>query len=334
MFWRAIGDERPPTPDVLVGWSLPSRQPSSTYDRWVSTSLAAGWEVKFNLACATLSGEQYQELFAQVMERRDPGFRRVRPWGTLGDRKNDGWSPARRMLFQCYAPSTMSERVLVAKLVEDYEGAADYWADFFDKWIFVHNDRGGMAPTVSAQIAVLNARSDDIACDSWGPFQLRGEFACLTDNDRSVLLGPALVPLDFMSVDAQVLRPLIDALGAMTPDPGAQVAPVPATKIAANELNDAQIFFLQMGAARAPLVEQYLTNAYMLPSHADEIAEAVAVKYRQLRDDGHPPSVTLDFLIAWVTGGSLDSTVLAHGFAVIAYFFERCHIFEIPGDDQ
>lgn len=74
----------------------------------MSTPLSSGWEVALKPACLRRQGDDYQDLCAQIMERRDAGFQRIRPWGSQGDRRNDGWSPARRMLFQCYPPSTLT----------------------------------------------------------------------------------------------------------------------------------------------------------------------------------------------------------------------------------
>ncbi len=294
--------------------------------------LAYGWELKFRLACLDRSGDEYQDLFASIMERRDPGFRRVRPWGNAGDRKNDGWSPARRMLFQCYAPSSLSVSDLTGKMDDDYDGAAAYWQDYFDTWVFVHNDLDGMAPHVALKIVELDGKSEDITCTSWGHPQLRDEFAELTDQDRAAILGPALTHYDFLHVDAEALKPMLEALGRMVIDPATPVAPVPVDKIDANDLVPAQVEFLTFGSVRAPLVEQYLTNAFVLPTHADEIATAVSARYRDLRDAGKSASQVFDELLSWVSGGSGESAVLANALAVLAYFFDRCHIFESPGD--
>jgi hypothetical protein len=172
----------------------------------VSTPLSHGWEILFRLACLERRGEAYQELFAQIMERREVGFQRVRPWGNQGDRKNDGWSPARRVLFQCYAPSTFSASALATKLTEDYEGAIGYWKEYFDSWVFVHDDLNGMAPLVAKKVVELDAKSKDVSCRAWGAQELREEFACLHDADREAILGPALTSQHFMSVDASTLR--------------------------------------------------------------------------------------------------------------------------------
>lgn len=286
----------------------------------------------FHNACLARRGNEFQDLFAQIMERRDVGFQRVRPWGNQGDRKNDGWSPARRILFQSYAPSTPTAKKLKAKLVEDYEGAIDYWEDYFDIWVFVHNDRDGLGPTIATTIAELDSRSEHVTCTPWGIPQLREEFARLHDAHRQAILGPALTHQDFLAVDASSLGPLIEALGHMVPDPSDEVLPVPASKIEANALKPAQVDFLRMGTRNAPLVERYLENAFVLPTRADSIARAVSDRYCRFRDEERSAAVVFDLMLAWICGGGADTTVLASALAVLAYFFERCHIFEVPGE--
>ena len=298
----------------------------------MSVPLSSGWEMKFRLACYERRGEAYQDLFASIMERRDVGFQRVRPWGSSGDRKNDGWLPSRRILFQCYAPSTLSPSALATKLQDDYDGAIEYWNDHFDKWVFVHDDLEGMAPLVAKKIAELNGRSSAVQCTAWGHNELRNEFASLNDSDRVAILGAAIGPSDFTSVDASHLRPLIEALGRMSADPAADVKPVPRHKIEENQLSPFQVEFLKLGSARAPLVDDYLGLAYILPSHTDAIAQAVSNRYQAFRTAGRPPADVFDLMLSWVTGGLSDTTTMANALAILAYFFERCHIFEVPAE--
>lgn len=299
---------------------------------FMSTPLSYGWEIQFRLAYLERTAQAFHELFAQIMERRDIGFQRVRPWGKQGDRKNDGWSPSRRTLFQCYAPSTLNAATLENKLIEDYEGALPFWRQYFDTWVFVHNDLDGAAPTIARRIAELDARSIEISAQSWGFPELRNEFAALDDNDRQAILGPPLTTKDFLGVDASTLRPLIEALGHMIPDHSDEIRPVPLNKVEVNQLAPAQVEFLKIGSRRAPLVDHYLTNAYVLPSHADAIATAVSDRYQRFCDRGMSPSSIFDHMVAWMCAGTADSTTRASALAILAYFFDRCQIFEIPGE--
>jgi hypothetical protein len=70
------------------------------------------------------------------MEKRYPGdFITVRPWGNVGDRKNDGYLRSKRMLFQSYAPNDISAAECVAKIDDDFLGALPFWQKYFGAWI-------------------------------------------------------------------------------------------------------------------------------------------------------------------------------------------------------
>src|SRR5580704_1274230 len=95
----------------------------------------------FRLRFVESTGDSFQDLFSTIMEMRFPAdFVRVRPWGNVGDRKNDGYLRSRRQLFQCYAPREMARAKCLNKISEDFAGALPHWRAHFDQWIFTHND--------------------------------------------------------------------------------------------------------------------------------------------------------------------------------------------------
>jgi hypothetical protein len=52
----------------------------------------AYYESQFRLRYVESKGDGFQSFFSTIMEMRYPGdFVRVRPWGKLGDHKNDGY---------------------------------------------------------------------------------------------------------------------------------------------------------------------------------------------------------------------------------------------------
>jgi hypothetical protein len=103
-------------------------------------------------------GEAFQDFFSEIMEKRYPGdFIRVRPTGRVGDRKNDGILPSKRMLFQCYAPNELRATECITKIHEDFNGALVHWRNDFDTWVFVHNSRSGLGPDVTTKLLELSA---------------------------------------------------------------------------------------------------------------------------------------------------------------------------------
>src|SRR5208337_4018326 len=108
-------------------------------------------------------GNAFQDFFADIMEKRYPGdFIRVRPWGNVGDRKNDGYLKSERTLFQVYAPNEMAAAAAIAKIEEDFTGALPYWQQYFDKWVFVHNAYDGLSPQIVAKLLELEQKHSPI----------------------------------------------------------------------------------------------------------------------------------------------------------------------------
>jgi hypothetical protein len=105
-----------------------------------------------------VEGTAFQEFFCSIMELGHPGdFQRVRPWGSAGDRKNDGYLRSRRILFAVYGPNEMKAREAVAKIDSDCNGAVPHWQQYFDTWVFVHNSRDGLGPDITKKLGELDA---------------------------------------------------------------------------------------------------------------------------------------------------------------------------------
>lgn len=63
------------------------------------------YEKDFRIAFLESKGDGFQRLFERLMSKAHPNdFMACRPWGNVGDRKNDGYLPSARILFQSYAP--------------------------------------------------------------------------------------------------------------------------------------------------------------------------------------------------------------------------------------
>ena len=83
-----------------------------------------GYEKDFRIDFLEARGDAFQRLFERVMSLAYPrDFLACRPWGKVGDRKNDGYLPSQRTLFQSYAPNEMTAADAVKKITEDFDGA-------------------------------------------------------------------------------------------------------------------------------------------------------------------------------------------------------------------
>jgi hypothetical protein len=135
-------------------------------------------------------GESFQALFAEIMSKAYPGdFMPSRPWGRIGDRKNDGYLASRRIMFQVYGPSEMRMPETIRKIDEDFSGALAHWSDHFDTWVFVYNWDEGLPWPVQERILQLRKRHPTKKIEPWGYYQILPHFRRLSQSAMRSILG-------------------------------------------------------------------------------------------------------------------------------------------------
>lgn len=104
----------------------------------------------FNLQIHEADGQRFEDLFTKIMSYKCRDFQPVKPYGNIGDRKNDGLIESENTYFQVYAPETVSKNINLAinKLRNDFEGLHKHWNELCEikKFYFVLNDKYKGAP--------------------------------------------------------------------------------------------------------------------------------------------------------------------------------------------
>lgn len=283
-------------------------------------------ELQFKVAFLEKKGNEFQDWFASIMEKRFPGdFIRVRPWGKAGDRKNDGYVRSKRWLFQVYAPNEMSAKEALAKIEEDYNGALPYWKKYFDKWIFMHNSKQGLSPDVTAKLVELDEVGPPYVAP-WGFEELRRVVFELDTVELESLFGPIPGRRDMMDLRLENLLPVLDHIALMDPSSDPDLRPPPAHKISLNMLSQNVEILLKAGWSKVAVVRKYFT---LRPMRKDELAESFRHSYDKLRDDGFSPDEIFTELQRFAAGDGVRSPSRQCAvLAILAFFFEECDIFE------
>ncbi|MCR4299493.1 MAG: hypothetical protein NUV75_12235 [Gallionella sp.] len=290
----------------------------------------AYYEQKFENEFLRAKGDEFQTLFERLMGLAyKADFMACRPWGNQGDRKNDGFLKSERRLFQVYAPNTMEATKAIAKIAEDFEGAKAHWGTHFDKWVFVHNATDGLPPHVQQLLLNFEQANNGIVLEPWGLEELRLIFRKLANEDKASWLG--LAPTDATKIklgfgDLQVVLERIASLPVL---PMAEVKEVPMGKIEANALSESVVRLLKEGMLKTPLVTDFFRQWHD-ETLGERLAEAFKAEYQRLRQHQSPNRIFAE-LQSWAGGDHRG--IPEHELAVltvIAYYFERCDIFEEP----
>ncbi len=291
----------------------------------------AYYEQKFENAFLRAKGTAFQDFFEKLMGfAYKADFMACRPWGNRGDRKNDGFLKSEQRLFQVYAPNEMTETKASTKIREDFEGAKVHWGKHFDKWVFVHNAVGGLPPHVQQVLLDFEKENPGMILEPWGLEELRDIFYRLTPESMRSWFGDALTAETKARLGFKDLQVVLESLAYQSAPLRQPVRDVPRGKIEANALSESIAVLLKEGMAKAHLVEGFF-NRWHDARLGEYTAESFRNAYGQLRENLTPNQIFAELQI-WAGGESRGTP--EHELAVLtvmAYYFERCDIFEEPG---
>jgi hypothetical protein len=293
------------------------------------------FDLKFENQFLKKSGNEFQDFFADIMERCYPGdFMRTRPWGRYGDRKNDGYLRSQRTLFQVYAPNEMKAPEALTKIDEDFYGSLPYWKDYFDTWIFVHNAYDGLGPHIVAKLLELGEEHAPLKVIHWGLTELHLVVRKLNFEDLVFLFGYPPTQNGLRQVGFRDLKLVLDTIAESPPVSDPDLQPPPSDKMERNALSEHTGSLLRAGMRKSERVRRFFSS-YHDPVYGDRIVETFRQQYISLRESKLSPDEIFDELWKFAAGdrrkGSRhESSVLA----VLAYLFEECDIFEGNGSQS
>lgn len=298
----------------------------------MDSNTSAWYGVNFENAFLKAKGDAFQTFFEQLMSRAyKADFMACRPWGNVGDRKNDGFLRSERRLFQVYAPLDLSEAKAMKKIAEDFAGALEHWGKHFDKWTFVHNACDGLPPHVQELLLETERKNPGIKIEPWSLEELRGVFRRLELADlQSWFNYTPPTASEQANIGFEDIRIVLEDIAARESPKDHAVMAVDPGKLKTNRLSSNVQILLTAGMSKAPLVKQFFDEWHQ-PTYGERMAKAFRARYEKLRGENPPlhPNQIFDELRLW-TGGANErsATRLASVLAVLAYFFERCDIFE------
>jgi hypothetical protein len=293
-----------------------------------------GYLLSFENRFLKAKADAFQRLFEELMARVYPGdFEACRPYGPQGDRKNDGYLPSQRTLFQVYAPYELKSHETVKKVREDFSGALEHWRDHFDRWVFVHNAFDGrLPPEVIAALAEIRLAHPGIALETWGYPELAAEFRKLGLDVLEPWLGVMPTMEDKSRLGFAEIKAVVEHIKLAPVEPSGTPRPVPSGKIEFNLLSGSVAAYLKIGMEKAPLVEDYFTRCRD-PLYGVQVANAFKDQYKALRDRRphlHPTELWGE-LEDWAGGNQTrNPTEKLAITAVLAWLFDHCDIFEEP----
>jgi hypothetical protein len=298
------------------------------------------------------SGNEFEAMFTQIMSAARVDFRQVKPQGTFGDRKNDGFEPTAGRYFQVYAPEDLRRREQDAlnKLEEDFQGLYDHWAGLFptgiQEFYFVLNDRfsGSVFPSIHETMERIRQCYGLDRCEPFLTKHLEEVFFSLSDDRILSIIDFIPDPESIPLLDYSVLREVIQHVLENPVDliqPGSLKAPDFDEKIRYNDLGVAG-HLLSTASYQSGEVERYFAANSDFARQA--VRDTLSGHYletmcTELPNLGERDGITAgdqQFLeiLARMTPATESrrkrKELQEAALAIMAVFFESCDIFDDP----
>lgn len=219
-----------------------------------------------------------------------------------------------------------------AKITKDFEGAKEHWKSHFDKWVFVHNAADGLPPHVHTLLLDFEKANSGIQLQPWGLEELRAIFRTLSVEDKASWFGITPTDETKAKLGFEDLQVVLERMATLPVPTMTEVKDVPMGKIEANALSESVARLLKEGMIKSPLIVDFFSQWHD-ETLGERLAEAFKAEYQRLREQ-HSPNQIFAELQSWAGGdrrGTPEHEVAV--LTVLAYYFERCDIFEEPRRD-
>jgi len=306
--------------------------------------IISGWKRwykdKHDSLCVTLSGQAFEDYVVKLLKQIHPDFIEVDAMGSQGDGGCDGLAEHGTILYACYGQRATEDTdgKTARKLNADLRRAVDQWSGF-TTWRFVTNGHFGKKPANALLVLQEEFGSDatrPLILEVWRPDDLwwkAGDLLTWQQFDRIIPGVPGAA-----NVELEDMLPLIAALEAPVTSSAnglGQIRPVLPTKMDFNKLPDLAKEEFNEGRILAPRIDRWFAEQAE-PGLRDATARTFRSLYEQARAVTADPREILGRLYRDLGGSDFDlSTKRANAvYAVTAYFFDSCDIFEEPPADQ
>jgi len=276
-------------------------------------------------------GQKFEDIFTNIMNYAEPDFQQIKPWGNIGDRKNDGYIKSKNIYFQVYAPENISTSYpdVIDKLDTDFKGLLKQWSPI-EEYYFVLNDKyNGINPDCAIKFKQLE-KQHKIIMGFKTAKDLENILLDLADDQIQAVAGFLPDPKFLKTLDFSILNEVIGFILnlSLIPLEDDKISyPDWDEKIKFNKLTELSANYLNNGFQQVGNLENYLKN------NSNFLADELEKKIHQLYLEEQKKGLLGDDLFWSIVNNASPKKETPYQTAVIivmAKYFESCDIFEEP----
>lgn len=282
-----------------------------------------------------LTGTSFEDYVTSALMRFHPDFFNPSPAGTFGDGGCDGLAESGAILYACYGSRAQrdAERRLRQKMESDFNRAIESW-DSFTEWRFVSNAPAGPECArflIDVQQAYAPGSGRVVAARFWDGNRLWSEIVGSLGASNLNDLFPGAPGIE--NVELSDLLPLLDVLGGDSDyiEQESSINPVPMAKMEYNDLSHANRLEFNSGRTMAGRIDRWFAEQAD-PDLKDHQGRNFRKIYERHRKSTTAPGELIERMYASIGGPNIrfDGRRANAVYAITAYFFDSCHIFEEP----
>lgn len=277
------------------------------------------------------NGQKFEDLFSSIMRYIEPDFTQIKPWGNIGDRKNDGYIKSKGIYYQVFAPEDIKKSYpdVVKKIETDFNGLKEQW-DNINEFYFVLNDKyqGVHADSEKLLDTIKDNNSLD-ECKFVLSKDLEDLLFTLEADKIFTITGHIPDPSNLKSLDYDILNEILEHIKSVSLIQKREniVAPDWDEKIQFNSLGTVESTSLLNGFFQQSSLDKYLQNNSSFSS--SELQNRVNSMYLELRAS-HDNSTDIFWGLVNKISPKDNADYQASAIVIMAKYFEACDIFEEP----
>ena len=276
-------------------------------------------------------GQSFEDMFTKIMNYAEEQFQAIKPWGSIGDRKNDGYIRDKGIYYQVYAPEDITKSYIstIDKLKRDFSGLKAHW-DPINEFYFVVNDKyKGVHADCEKTIQKIKDEHRLIEAKFLTAKDIENILFTLEDDQVFSIAGFIPDPLSIKQIDFSILNEVIGYIMKLPLKRNSEydvVLPDWEEKMLFNNLSVPVANLLNNGYLQVSSLEEYLAN------NSDFLADTLRDKVNEVYSEER--ALHIGDELFWTIVDRLSprneqiyqTTVII----IMAKYFETCDIFEDP----
>jgi len=275
-------------------------------------------------------GQKFEDIFSAIMRYVESNFQSIKPWGNIGDRKNDGYIKSKGIFYQVFAPEDIRKSYpnVIKKIKTDFHGLISQW-DNINEFYFVVNDKyHGVNADSELVLEEIRNKYKLKEAQFLTPKDLENILFNLDDDEIFTIVGFLPDPINLAILDYSIINEIIDYISSQPLNKQQEKIVVPnwSAKIIFNELEGLTEQYLNNGFFQVASLNEYLhNNSDFL---ADELKNKIKNIYLELSKSYQGNE------LFWKIVNSLSpnksSIYQTHIIVIMSKYFETCDIYEEP----